>query len=150
MENLEFFRDACTTFVSFHQVAVPADLGYRRVPTYAQLGALHARNPHVAHQTRHACIRGHGDVHVFRLAGQRRDPVLGEHLESISGDRVQSSYRNLRVVENLLERTREQKKNVEFRLHSIARVKIQKKRKKKRTVLGMYLTPMLHASQTTL
>lgn len=112
MENLEFFRDACTTFVSFHQVAVPADLGYRRVPTYAQLGALHARNPHVAHQTRHACIRGHGDVHVFRLAGQRRDPVLGEHLESISGDRVQSSYRDLRVVENLLERTRERKETL--------------------------------------
>lgn len=120
------------TFVSFNQIAVPA-FGYRRVPTDAQFGTLHARDPHVAHQTGHACIRGHGNVHVFRLAGQRRDTVLGEHLESISGDRVQSGYRDLRVVENLLNEREHRSIPRSTHTHTHTREKEREKGRQKRT-----------------
>lgn len=76
------------TFVSFHEIAVPANFGDRSVPANAQFGTLHAGNPNVAHQTGHAGFGGDGNVHVLGFPSQRGHAALREHLESIGSDRV--------------------------------------------------------------
>lgn len=99
----------CTHFVNFHGVVVTGiqETGHRRVPRQRNLGRFDQHDTNVIDRCGlHGSFgSGHGYVDKLPTLGGRQvaDTVFGPYMKFIRGNRTQATYRDLGIVEYLLD-----------------------------------------------